>query len=150
MRQIAIACAAFLLLVTPGLAADELIIEDLVVGDGAVAGVGNTVSVHYTGWLEDGSKFDSSLERGQSFVEPAAPNEQVEFTLMGCQQIRRYFQCTVEMVEGQAILTSILINHRDVEMKQLEVGVDFQAVQQHRKGLCRLAVELVGNTEVVE
>jgi FKBP-type peptidyl-prolyl cis-trans isomerase len=67
MRQIAIACAAFLLLVTPGLAADELIIEDLVVGDGAVAGVGNTVSVHYTGWLEDGSKFDSSLERGQSF-----------------------------------------------------------------------------------
>ena len=42
------------------------------------------------------------LERGQSFVEPAAPNEQVEFTLMGCQQIRRYFQRTVEMVEDSA------------------------------------------------
>ena len=67
MRQLAIACAAFLLLVTPALAADELIIEDLVVGDGAAAAVGNTVSVHYTGWTEDGNKFDSSLERGQSF-----------------------------------------------------------------------------------
>jgi FKBP-type peptidyl-prolyl cis-trans isomerase len=67
MRQLAIACAAFLLLVTPALAANELIIEDLVVGDGATAGIGNTVSVHYTGWLEDGTKFDSSLERGQSF-----------------------------------------------------------------------------------
>ena len=67
MRQLAIACAAFRLLVTPALAADELIIEDLVVGDGAAAAVGNTVSVHYTGWTEDGNKFDSSLERGQSF-----------------------------------------------------------------------------------
>jgi FKBP-type peptidyl-prolyl cis-trans isomerase len=34
--------------------------QDLVVGDGAVAGTGDTVVVHYTGWLPDGTQFDSS------------------------------------------------------------------------------------------
>ncbi|OGO50914.1 MAG: hypothetical protein A2148_02115 [Chloroflexi bacterium RBG_16_68_14] len=42
-------------------------IIDLQVGDGATAEAGRTISVHYTGWLEDGTKFDSSLDRGQPF-----------------------------------------------------------------------------------
>jgi FKBP-type peptidyl-prolyl cis-trans isomerase FkpA len=41
--------------------------EDLVVGDGAAAASGQTVTVHYTGWLTDGRKFDSSLDRKQPF-----------------------------------------------------------------------------------
>ncbi len=41
--------------------------EDLKVGDGAVAKNGDTVSVNYTGWLENGTQFDSSLSRGQTF-----------------------------------------------------------------------------------
>jgi peptidylprolyl isomerase len=40
---------------------------DLEVGDGPAPENGQTVSVHYTGWLEDGTKFDSSLDRGQPF-----------------------------------------------------------------------------------
>ena len=40
-------------------------IVDLKVGDGKVAEKGMTVSVHYTGWLTDGTKFDSSYDRGQ-------------------------------------------------------------------------------------
>ncbi|GAB3189304.1 FKBP-type peptidyl-prolyl cis-trans isomerase [Hydrogenophaga aquatica] len=48
--------------------------EDTVVGSGDVARVGQRVSVHYTGWLynngEQGSKFDSSKDRGQPFVFP--------------------------------------------------------------------------------
>jgi len=48
--------------------ASGLVIEDLVVGDGATAGAGQRVSVHYTGWLENGSKFDSSKDRGEAFM----------------------------------------------------------------------------------
>lgn len=45
----------------------ELIVEDLTVGNGDVATRNAKVSVHYTGWLEDGTKFDSSVDRGQPF-----------------------------------------------------------------------------------
>jgi len=41
--------------------------QDVQVGTGQEAKNGDTVSVHYTGWLEDGTKFDSSLDRGQPF-----------------------------------------------------------------------------------
>lgn len=41
--------------------------EDLEVGAGEEAVSGKGVSVHYTGTLTDGSKFDSSLDRGQPF-----------------------------------------------------------------------------------
>ena len=45
----------------------ELIIEDLTVGEGATAAAGQSVSVHYTGWLTDGTKFDSSVDRNDPF-----------------------------------------------------------------------------------
>jgi len=40
---------------------------DLKMGDGREAHVGETVVVHYTGWLKDGTKFDSSVDRNQPF-----------------------------------------------------------------------------------
>ena len=45
----------------------ELKKEDTKVGTGAEAVTGKSVSVHYTGWLTDGTKFDSSKDRGQPF-----------------------------------------------------------------------------------
>jgi FKBP-type peptidyl-prolyl cis-trans isomerase FkpA len=41
--------------------------QDLVVGSGTEARPGNVVSAHYTGWLVDGTKFDSSHDRGTPY-----------------------------------------------------------------------------------
>ena len=54
---------------------DEQVVEtatglgyvDLVEGTGAQPKTGDTVSVHYTGWLKSGTKFDSSVDRGTPF-----------------------------------------------------------------------------------
>ncbi len=47
--------------------AQEVEIKEIVIGTGEEAVVGAEVTVHYTGWLEDGTKFDSSLDRQQPF-----------------------------------------------------------------------------------
>lgn len=45
----------------------ELGIEDILVGEGKEAIAGKLISVHYTGTLVNGTKFDSSLDRGTPF-----------------------------------------------------------------------------------
>lgn len=42
----------------------ELVIEDVLVGEGDEATSGSNVTVHYTGTFEDGREFDSSVGRG--------------------------------------------------------------------------------------
>jgi len=74
---------------TPTLSAG-LQIEDLIEGSGEAAKPGDMVSVHYTGWLEDGTVFDSSKERGQPF----------KFTLGSGQVIQGWDEGVVGMKVG--------------------------------------------------
>ena len=46
---------------------DELKINDLVQGEGKAVVKGALITTQYTGWLEDGTVFDSSFERGKPF-----------------------------------------------------------------------------------
>ena len=80
-----------------------LVQSDVVMGDGAEATAGKTVSVHYSGWLYDestadkkGAKFDSSRDRGQPF----------DFPLGGGRVIKGWDQGVEGMkVGGQRTLT---------------------------------------------
>jgi FKBP-type peptidyl-prolyl cis-trans isomerase FkpA len=50
--------------------ASGLVIEEVNLGEGDEARAGQMVSVHYTGWLTNGTKFDSSVDRNESFDFP--------------------------------------------------------------------------------
>ena len=63
---------------------------EMVPGTGASPQTGQTVKVHYTGWLTDGTKFDSSVDRGQLF----------EFTLGVGQVIKGWDEGVASMKVG--------------------------------------------------
>lgn len=57
--------------------------EDIKVGDGAEVHGGDYISIHYLGTLEDGTKFDSSYDRGQPFHTRIGVGEVIEGWDMG-------------------------------------------------------------------
>src|SRR5690242_14802563 len=61
---------------------------DQVVGTGDAAVAGKTASVHYTGWLESGKKFDSSVDRGQPFSFPLGAGRVIKGWDEGVQGMR--------------------------------------------------------------
>ena len=68
----------------------DLQIEEMAQGEGATAATGQRVQVHYTGWLTNGTQFDSSLDRGTPFA----------FALGGGQVIQGWDQGVVGMKVG--------------------------------------------------
>lgn len=86
--------------------AEGLRYTDLTVGEGSEAAEGNTVSVHYTGTFEDGSKFDSSLDRGTPFSFTLGRGEVIQGWDLGVQGMRvggtRVMWIPSELAYGEA------------------------------------------------
>jgi len=68
----------------------ELIIEDIKEGTGPLPKKGDTISCHYTGWLTNGKKFDSSVDR----------NEPLEFPIGVGKVIKGWDQGVITMKVG--------------------------------------------------
>ena len=75
----------------------DLQIEKLAEGSGPAPKSGDQVHVHYTGWLTNGKKFDSSVDRGQPFT----------FVLGRGQVIRGWDQGVATMKVGDKIKLTI-------------------------------------------
>ena len=74
MRHILLLAAAFAVVGCSGDKSGEEVMTDsglkyvdMKVGDGASPQAGQLVTVHYTGWLEDGTKFDSSVDKNRPY-----------------------------------------------------------------------------------
>ena len=79
------------------MATSGLQIETLAKGTGPTPKNGDTVKVHYTGWLLNGKKFDSSVDRGQPF----------EFVLGRGQVIRGWDEGVATMHVGDKVRLTI-------------------------------------------
>lgn len=75
----------------------ELIVQPLIEGDGATVKEGQTVAVKYSGWLKDGTKFDSSWDR-------EAPNDVFMFKTGSGQVIKGWDQGLVGQKVGSRVL----------------------------------------------
>ncbi len=72
-------------------------VEQLVSGNGEAARAGDIVRVHYTGWLVNGTKFDSSVDRGEPF----------QFVLGRGQVIKGWDQSVAQMRVGDKVRLTI-------------------------------------------
>ena len=77
--------------------ASGLQVEKLTTGTGAEPKTGDRVKVHYTGWLTNGTKFDSSVDRGEAF----------EFVLGRGQVIKGWDEGVAQMRVGDKVKLTI-------------------------------------------
>jgi FKBP-type peptidyl-prolyl cis-trans isomerase len=62
--------------------------QELVLGDGPEVAAGQVAEVHYTGWLTDGTKFDSSVDRGETFKFPVGAGMVIQGWDIGVQGMK--------------------------------------------------------------
>ena len=101
--------------------------KDIVVGKGTTAKAGDTLSMHYTGTLEDGSKFDSSVDRGIPFEFTLGTGQVIEGWDVGVDGMKvggkRELVLPPEMAYGSMALPGIPANSTllfDVELMEIK------------------------------
>ena len=70
------------------MANNEILLEQLAAGAGAAPNAGDVVVVHYTGWLTDGTKFDSSVDRDDPFEFTLGRGEVIQGWDVGVAKMR--------------------------------------------------------------
>lgn len=116
---------------------EQLVIEDLTVGNGAEAKVGDKVTVHYTGALTDGTKFDSSLDRGEPFVFTVGAGQVIKGWDQGIPGMKeggkRKLYIAPSLAYGETAVGSIPANSAlifEVELLKVEAGLTPATVAQ--------------------
>jgi len=66
----------------------ELHIEDLVKGNGKTAERGALITAHYTGWLEDGTEFDSSYKKKTPFQTVLSNKRVIQGWILGLKDMQ--------------------------------------------------------------
>lgn len=69
--------------------ADQLVIEEIQAGEGEFPKKGQQVTVHYVGTLEDGTKFDSSRDRGKPFTFTLGVGQVIKGWDQGIAQLKK-------------------------------------------------------------
>lgn len=105
----------------------ELHIEDLVTGEGRACVKGALITTHYTGWLTDGTRFDSSHDRGRPFQCVIGTGRVIkgwDQGLMGmCVGGRRRLRVPAHLAYGERQVGPLIPPHSDLvfEIELLEV-----------------------------
>ena len=106
---------------------DELKIEDLRLGDGKAAVRGALITTQYRGFLEDGTEFDSSYQRGEHFQSVLSNGRLIQGWVLGLQGMKvgglRKLWVPAHLAYGERQVGSMIPPHSNLifEIELLEV-----------------------------
>jgi len=105
----------------------ELEFEDLVIGTGKKAERGALITAHYTGWLEDGTEFDSSYKKNAPFQTVLSNKRVIQGWILGLKDMqvggKRRLRVPAHLAYGERQVRTMIPPHSNLtfEIELLEV-----------------------------
>ena len=105
----------------------ELEFEDLVIGTGKKAERGALITAHYTGWLEDGTEFDSSYKKNAPFQTVLSKKRVIQGWVLGLEKMqvggKRRLRVPAYLAYGERQIGTMIPPHSNLtfEIELLEV-----------------------------